>query len=161
VTIAESFIENVGKGAKWAEAAALAGMVPAEVESRWRAGAHDLARGVESDEAEFVASARAARARYTATLRALAEASSGTRESSDLLALAREVEADAELADVDTGGRSSKPDLVVRDMIARADLTPSTRAKLKAAHENFTRAGLDLFAEIMDVQDRQREGVPA
>jgi hypothetical protein len=158
---AESFTENVGKGAKFTEAAALAGIVPAEVEARWKAGAYDLARGVESDEAEFVASSRAARARYTATLRALAEAASGTRESSDLLALAREVEADPEPSTVDTGGRESIPYLHAGDLLASGRLSDEDAARLSAAHEAYTRAGLALFGTLLDVQNGQREAALA
>jgi hypothetical protein len=88
----ETFVQHVGNGAKFGEAAGLVGVRPADLESYWTAGV----RGTDENATGFVSEIRAARARYLATTRAKAAAAAGTRESPDLLAVAREVESDFE-----------------------------------------------------------------
>ena len=88
----ETFVQHVGNGAKFGEAAGLVGVRPSALEDYWTLGV----RGADEDAAGFVSACREARARYLATTRAKAAAAAGTRESPDLLAVAREVESDVE-----------------------------------------------------------------
>jgi hypothetical protein len=88
----EKFVQHVGNGAKFGEAAGMVGVKVADPGDYWRTGV----RGEDPDAETFVADCRAARARYCATTRATAEAAAGSRESPDLLAVVREVEADLE-----------------------------------------------------------------
>lgn len=148
----ETILRHVGNGAKFGEAAAMAGVKFSDLAAEWQAGS------AERDEvaAEFVADCRAARARYLATTRATAEAAAGSRESPDLLAVVREVEADAEPATVDTGARATSPDLLAVDLLNGDSLTSDERARLRSEHEAFVRDGLTLFETILAVQDRRR-----
>ena len=101
----------------------------------------------------------AARSRCLAVLRSDADAAAGTREASDKLALARELEQDAgPLVEDDDNLRKRSADLRVTDLLESDDLTPGERADLRAEHEAFTRAGLAMFAAVLEVEARGREG---
>jgi hypothetical protein len=104
----ETFLRHRGNGATMRESAAMVGVSEGVFVATWKRGAADLDRDTESPEAVFVREARAAFARHIATKRAQAAAAAGSRESADLLAYVRQLEAEDEplaLAEESNGPR--------------------------------------------------------
>lgn len=67
----------------------------------WTTGRSDAEQGRDTLEAAFYHEAQAARSRHIATARARAQAAAGTRESTDLLAYVKALEAEEEPLDDD------------------------------------------------------------
>ncbi|MGZ8707472.1 MAG: hypothetical protein ACXW0R_08810 [Gaiellaceae bacterium] len=125
---AEKAIQHLGNGARIREACDMVHASWRDFSSTWIAGRNDSEAGKVSQDATFFREARAARARHIATRRAEAAAVAGSRESSDLIAYVRELEAEQEpLTDDDgvTGPTAvvlfaEHPDPRVREAAGRA-----------------------------------------
>jgi len=93
-------VDYLANGAKLREACAMAGVPWAALSADWTEGRRAFEANEGSEAARFYAEAQAARMRARATFRAEAAAVAGTRESADLLAVVRALEAEEEpLAD--------------------------------------------------------------
>jgi hypothetical protein len=92
----EAIIRHLSNGARRDEACRMAGAPWGVFVSDWRAGRSDFESGSETPEAAFYSEAEAARSRHRATARAKAQAAAGSRESADLLAYVKALEAEAD-----------------------------------------------------------------
>jgi hypothetical protein len=156
---AEQVIRYLTGPAKVEEAARMLGVPLSRFREDWTKGRRDSEHGEDTPEAQLYLQAMAARSRCLAVLRSDADAAAGTREASDKLALARELEQDAgPLVEDDDDLRKRSPDLRVIDLLESDDLTPGERADLRAEHEAWTRACLAIFATVLEVEARRREG---
>lgn len=93
---AEAAIRHMGNGARISEAARMVLAPYSALSSDWTTGRADAEQNRDSDEASFYRGAQAARSRHVATARARAQAAAGTRESADLLAYVKALEAEEE-----------------------------------------------------------------
>jgi hypothetical protein len=100
-------VDYLSKGSTFLEAVHMAGATWSAFEHYWKAGASHLDEGRDTEEASFVREGRAERARHCATKRAQAAAAAGSRESADLLAYVRQLEAEEEPAAVAEEAKSS------------------------------------------------------
>jgi hypothetical protein len=91
---AKTITRHLSNGARRDEAARMASAPWTAFVSDWRAGRADFEAGKDSPEATFYSDSEAARSRHRATARAKAQASAGTRESADLLAYVKALEAE-------------------------------------------------------------------
>lgn len=121
---AADITRHLGNGARMTEAVSIAGAAWSDFAADWVAGRAGHESGKASETATWYAEASAARSRHIATQRAKAQATAGTRESADLLAYVRELQAEAEpLADMTEAPNAVRlfndPDPGVREAAAR------------------------------------------
>lgn len=153
---AEQVVQYLTGPAKVEEAARMLGVPLSRFREDWTKGRRDSERDEDTPEAKLYLDAMAARARCLAVLRSDADAAAGTREASDKLALARELEQDAgPFVEDDDDLRKRSADLHALDLLSSNDLTDTERAELKALHEDFTRKGLALFSRMLAVEARR------
>jgi hypothetical protein len=89
-------VDYLANGAKLREACAMAAVPWAALSADWTEGRRAFEANEDSQAATFYSEAQAARMRARATFRAEAAAVAGTRESADLLAVVRALEAEDE-----------------------------------------------------------------
>ncbi len=150
----DKIVQHRGNGARLLDAVRMVGTPLPTFRAAWSKGRADHEAGRESVEADFYVAATSAFAKHVSVVRAQAKAAAGSREAADLLAYLRELEAEDPLTEDEPEGRARE--LIASDLLAGDTLTPDERSRLAAEHEAFTRAGLDLFGTIMDVQERRR-----
>ncbi len=141
-------LEHPGPGP--VDAARMAGVPLADFEQEWKRGRREAEQGQTSDAASFYVMAQAAMSRCQSRLVADAHASSGTRESQDLLRVAEHLRdlaepfADEEVGDV----RSSSPILNLADRIG-AEGDPAERERMRTAQATGEQGLYTLFTEVL------------
>jgi hypothetical protein len=150
-------VEYLGGPCKIEQAARMLGVPYPVFWQDWTTGRADAEAGRDTDAADWYLACQSARARYIATTRSEAQAVAGSRESSDLLALAREIENDeGPLAGDEDDVRKSSPLLNVTDRLSDPTLPEDARATLKSAHEDASRSLHALFSAIATDDARKR-----
>lgn len=148
-------LEHPGPGP--VDAARMAGVPLADFEQAWKRGRRDAEQGQESDAASFYVMAQAAMSRCQSRLVADAHASSGTRESQDLLRVAEHLRdlaepfSDEEVGDV----RSQSPILNLADRI-HAEQDPAERERMRTAQAAGEQGLCALFEEVLRQEARAR-----
>jgi hypothetical protein len=89
-------IRHLSNGSRIVESARMVHAAWSDFAADWVAGRTDHETNQDTPEAKFYREAQAARARHCATKRAMAAATAGSRESGDILAYVRALEAEEE-----------------------------------------------------------------
>lgn len=108
----EVVVGALGAGLTLVEATDLARVPQPALRSYWGRGEADRAAGRDTDEAQFVSDALHARALHVAELKTQANASAGTKEASDRLAMIRRL-AEERLPEAEQAGINPAPRIYI------------------------------------------------
>lgn len=149
-------VEYLEGPAKVEEAARMLAVPFSDFSEDWTKGRADTEHKTDSRAARFYLDAMAARARCVATLRSDAQATAGTRESSDLLRLADALSTDVGPLVSDDDDVRRSPLLRVVDIIDHEHTTPDERKRLQAADANAREGMRGLLRELTARDTRLR-----
>lgn len=143
-------VDYLGGPCQLREAADMIGVGWPQFAADYTQGMADAEAGRDSEAASWYLDCRAERSRTLAKLRAEAHATAGSRESGDLLRLLDNLTSEPEPVPSTFDNPRASGTLRAVDLKDDPRLTDEQRAELDAAHEAHDRAGLDLFAAIMN-----------
>jgi hypothetical protein len=147
-------VEYLGGPCRIEQAARLLAVPYADFAASWTEGRADAERGADTDAGQWYLACQQARARYVATTRSQAQAVAGSRESSDLLALALTIENDeGPLASDDADVRQRSPLLRWSDRMEE----PGANSELRRIGQDYQRSAHALFSAML-ADDVQRRG---